>query len=400
MFPLKNQIMNYAWGDRAAIATLQGRDPGEEPEAELWMGAHPKAPSFVLMAGEWTPLDRMIMHGPPDQLLGERVARQFGRLPFLFKVLAAAKPLSLQAHPNLEQARAGFAREEGARVARHAPHRNYKDDNHKPELICALSQFEALCGFRPIDELRRLVAELNCSELAPWFGALAHCADEEEALRTCFSQLMQAPMAQQAALTRSAAERLEALGGHAEFGPMARWALRLNEAYPGDIGVVTSLMLNYVVLNPGEALYLPAGYLHAYLHGTGLELMANSDNVLRGGLTPKHVDVPELLSVLNFHGEPVRTLLPEKVNEGQLRYETPAPEFELWKHELGTGPQLIQASDGPEIIICTEGRAAHEDAESLTELLPGESAWVPAATVNYTLAGPGIVYRAIVPSRA
>lgn len=398
LFPLQNQIMNYAWGDRRAIAALQGREPGDEPEAELWMGAHPKAPSSALIAGEWLRLDRAIAEGPPARLLGERVAAHFGQLPFLFKVLAAARPLSLQAHPNLEQARAGFAREEAARVPRHAPHRNYKDDNHKPELICALSRFEALCGFRSVHELRLLVTTVNSAALAPWFDALWSGESDEIALRTCFTHLMQAPADERARLMHAVRERLSELLEHPEFGAAFGWALRLDQAYAEDVGVITSLMLNHVVLSPGEALYLPAGCLHAYLQGTGLELMANSDNVLRGGLTPKHVDVTELLGVLDFVGGPVHKLSPQRVSEGQLRYQTPAVEFELWKHELGPSPQSIDSSDGPEILICTEGRAAHETSESIIALLPGESAWVPAATSGYTLIGPGTVYRALVPS--
>ncbi len=396
MFPLDNQLMNYAWGSKESIAQLQGREPSEQPEAELWMGAHPKAPSSALVAGEWQSLDRLI-DDDPERLLGERVAQRFGRLPFLFKVLAAAEPLSLQAHPNLEQARAGFAREDAAGVPRNAPHRNYRDDNHKPELICALTPFEALCGFRSVSDLKTLVARLDSTELAPWFTALQEEASSERALRRCFAELMQAPPETQAALTSSVQSALERHQDDENYGEAFAWSLRLNEAYPGDVGVVTSLMLNHTVLQPGEALYLPAGNLHAYLRGTGLELMANSDNVLRGGLTPKHVDVPELLSVLVFDGGSADKHLPEEVSEGAWRYPTPAAEFELWKHDLAEASSPIPASDGPEILIAVNGKASYSTENCLVELLPGESAWFPAHKGDYQLSGPGTVYRAVVP---
>ncbi len=396
MYPLDNQVMNYAWGSKEAIAQLQGREPSEQPEAELWMGAHPKAPSTALVAGEWRPLDQLIAK-EPEKLLGKRVVDRFSRLPFLFKVLAAAEPLSLQAHPNLEQARAGFAREDAAGVPRTAPNRNYRDDNHKPELICALTPFEALCGFRSCDDLKELLGRLNCTELEPWLAPLYDGRPDSDALRACFSRLMQAPEQEQRELVSRGCDALAAAMEDELYAAAFTWALRLNEAYPADIGVITSLMLNHTVLAPGEALYLPAGNLHAYLCGTGLELMANSDNVLRGGLTPKHVDVPELLSVLVFEGGPVRKRLPTQVADGAWRYETPAAEFELWKHELGEGSFSIPASDGPEILIAVEGKASYRTEDCLVELLPGESAWFPAHAGTYELSGPATLYRATVP---
>lgn len=393
MFLLENKIMNYAWGSHAAIAELQGRSPSSVPEAELWMGAHPKAPSTAFAHGEWRPLTEMIAKAPVE-LLGENVALRFGQLPFLFKVLAAAKPLSLQAHPDLARAGAGFAEESAARVSLSSPHRNYKDKNHKPELICALSPFEALCGFRDPAKLADVLTVLANKKLSDCFVWRKHGSID---LEGSFRALMTTKPKKRARIVGTA---LAALAGRPTESPFENsfvWAERLAVAYPGDIGVLTSLMLNHIVLAPGESLYLPAGNLHAYLCGTGLELMANSDNVLRGGLTPKHVDVPELLRVLNFQGGPVEKRAPVQERPGQWRYQTPAAEFELWKLEIGESPMTITATGGPEILIVVEGTVTNRTAESIVELRPGDSALVPANAGDYELSGPAIGYRATVP---
>ncbi len=407
MIRLQNTIMNYAWGSRAAIAKLQGRRASRQPEAELWMGAHSKAPSRGLVRGDWHPLPALF-EAEPACWLGERVQRQFGQLPFLFKVLAAAEPLSLQAHPNLQQAKRGFEVEERRGVPIGADHRNYKDANHKPELICALTPFEALCGFRQRVQFEQLIASLQCPTLSGCLTEALANADDSMALEQCFRRLMQLPADEAKAVVAStvaAAQRILEQGKAPDVDPALispfvgalAWLPKLAKAYPGDIGVVVSLMLNHAVLEPGEALYLPAGNLHAYLCGTGLELMANSDNVLRGGLTPKHVDVPELLSVLVFEGRPVQKVRAQAVSDGCWRYVTPATEFELWKHDLGEAPVQIPVSDGPEIVIAVEGKARYRTDENLVELLPGESAFVPPSEAGYCLAGPAVVYRALVP---
>lgn len=393
--------MNYSWGSKTAIATLQGRAASREPEAELWMGAHPKAPSSALNHGEWQPLDRLIKSAP-KVTLGPEVHARHGRLPFLFKVLAAAEPLSLQAHPNMAQAKAGFAREDALGVPIAAPERNYRDDNHKPELICALTPFDALCGFRPALELHELFTQLGERALAPYAAPITALQggqlSESEVLSRVFSSLMRAPKSQQVILVETITMALRSRDRASRFEPSFACAQALAERYPEDVGVVTSLMLNHVTLAPGEALFLPAGNLHAYLSGMGLELMANSDNVLRGGLTPKHVDVDELISVLEFKGQHVQKVLPESCGTRLWRYPTPAHEFELCKIELDAKPLSIPASNGPEILIATEGKAVYQTSQYFVELLAGESAFLKARKKAYKLTGPGTVYRAIVPA--
>ncbi len=378
---LENVVQPYAWGSHEALAKLQGRPPSEQPEAELWMGAHPLAPSRTSRG----PLDELIRRGPNDEL-GEKVVERFGpRLPFLVKLLAAAQPLSLQAHPSLEQARAGFAREEAAKIPLGDPHRSYRDANHKPELLCALTPFHALCGFRELGATRLLLKSLGATALDPFWAPL-----EQEGLEACFKALMTAretwPASQQAA---AVAELKVAASRHGAAFPLeARWARRIAELYPEDLAVAATLLLNHLTLQPYQAIYLPAGNLHAYLDGFAVEVMAASDNVLRGGLTPKHVDVPELLSVLRFEAGPVRVLTAH--GEPEQVFETPAPEFRLSRWVV-TG-RVTPERRGPEILLCTAG----EVSLGGVVLKPGESAWVPASEGPYSLAGEGELFRATV----
>lgn len=389
---LENIVQPYAWGSRTALATLRGEAPSARPEAELWMGAHPGAPSRSLRAGAWVSLPDRIA-AAPDAELGRRVVGAFGReLPFLLKVLAAEEPLSLQAHPTLEQARAGFAAEEAAGVPRSAPHRNYKDPNHKPELICALGPFDALCGFRAIDELRELLSALGALDLLR--------ARLDEGVGPAFAALMDLGRDRDARVaavdaTLAACARLRDRGG--PFAEACGWALRLGAIHPGDVGVIGALMLNLVRLAPGEAIYLPAGNLHAYLHGVGVEIMASSDNVLRGGLTPKHVDVPELLRVLDFRAGPVEKVLPVAAGDGVLeRWSTPAREFALSRATLRGGSWSTPV-DAASIVLCTEGTLVARDAHDALTLRQGQSAFAPASGERLTLEGAGVAFLATVP---
>lgn len=380
-------VMPYAWGSRTAIASLTGRpSPSPGPEAELWMGAHPVAPSFVERDGARSSLRDVVARAPAREL-GERVFRELGgELPFLLKVLAAAEPLSLQAHPTLEQARAGFDDEERRGVPRDAPHRSYKDRSHKPELLCALTPFHALSGFRDVRDTVRLFDGLDVPELA---GVLAplRASPDATGLATTFRALMTMPPEVRVpaveATLRACARPAEA------FARERALALRLGELYPGDAGVVSALLLELVELAPGDAIHLGAGNLHAYVEGTGVEIMASSDNVLRGGLTKKHVDVPELLRTLDFGAGPATVLRPRHVDEHEAVYDTPAREFRLSRIVVRGGP-VTRAVGGPEILLVTEG-ALRADALSLPR---GASAFVPASTDGYTLSGEGAVFRA------
>ncbi|MEW5740349.1 MAG: mannose-6-phosphate isomerase, class I [Myxococcota bacterium] len=379
MLRLENPVQPYAWGSLTAIPELLGRAATGAPQAELWLGAHPSAPSQVVGdAG----LDAVIARAP-NALLGDAVVARFGpSLPFLLKVLAAAQPLSLQAHPSLAQAREGFAREEAAGIPRAAAHRNYKDANHKPELICALGTFHALCGFRKLADSVALFTGLG----EPLGERLS-----KEGLRAAFQHVMTLPAADQRALALSVTQAC-AQRPPRGFERECAWAVRLGNQYPGDVGVVGALLLNLVTLEEGDALFLPAGNLHAYLEGVGVELMANSDNVLRGGLTPKHVDVAELLRVLDFGDGPARVLRPTGAPEAI--YETPAPEFRLSRIDVA-GPVGLPRS-GPDILLVTKGEVELSCGGEVLDLAQGESVFVGADEGALTLDGQGRVFRAAV----
>jgi len=393
VYPLRNPIQNYAWGSRDALAKLRGAPaPTEKPEAELWMGAHPAAPSVALADGERSLLE--LTETEPERALGAAVLRTFqGRFPFLLKILAASEPLSLQAHPTQEQAREGFAREEAEGIPRDAPNRNYKDENHKPELIAALTPFSALVGFREVATTLRLFERLAVEALNPFVRALSE-QPESRGLRSFFELAMTAEPTERARFAHDAlgaCRRLAGAGG--EFEKELAWAVRIGEKYPGDSGLVVALALNLVELAPGDAIYLPAGNLHSYLRGTGVEIMASSDNVLRGGLTPKHVDVPELLAVLDFRSGPAE-LVPVDTRGPELRYRTPAPDFALSRFDLSDGAATVRPVNGPEIVVVTHGAATVRRGTESVALKSGDSAFVPAERGDYSLEGTGSVFRA------
>ena len=355
---LDNPVRAYAWGSRTVIAELLGQPvPSPHPQAELWLGAHPAATSTVRTGdGDGDRLCDVVSADPEGVLGPDRHERWSGRLPFLLKILAADEPLSLQAHPSLAQAVDGYARENAAGIAVDAPDRNYRDANHKPELICALTEFAALVGFREPERTLELLTALDVPELAGYAELLAGqpCPDGLRALFTTWITLPQTLLDTLVPALQEGAVRLAA--ADTPFRDDARTLLELSERYPGDAGVLAALLLNRVTLAPGEALYLPAGNLHAYLSGAGVELMANSDNVLRGGLTPKHVDVPELLRVLDFAAPPppVRA----GAAEGDwLRYDTPAEEFLLRRWEVGERAKAPVPGRGARIMLCTAGSA-------------------------------------------
>lgn len=388
------KVMPYAWGSRSAIAELTGRaTPTAEPEAELWMGAHPMAPSRLARGGTTATLAEVIAKDP-ERELGASIAKEFGpRLPFLLKVLAAAEPLSIQAHPSMAQARAGFDEEEKKGVPRDAAHRNYKDSSHKPELLCALTPFDALCGFRAIPKTIELFERLGVRALDDKLAPLRKDRDAAGLAET-FRLIMTTPELERMPMVDAVVEACATSGD--AFAKERAWAMRLAALYPGDVGVVSALLLNLVHLEPGDAVYLGAGNLHAYLEGTGVEIMASSDNVLRGGLTKKHVDVPELMKVLDFVAGPVEPLRPRQVDDVERVYETPAREFRLSVIDLRSrAGGVTRDLFGPEILLVTSGAARLGD----TMMGKGRAAFVPACVRKYTLEGDGVVYRAAVGQR-
>lgn len=397
IYRLKNKIQEYEWGSRTNIAELMGKPaPSDKPQAELWMGAHSKAPSRVNLNGQWLSLETAIDDNPAG-ILGQTTAARFAnKLPYLFKVLAAAKPLSIQAHPNLVQAKKGFKRENDDGIPLDAPRRNYKDNNHKPEILCALKPFQALCGFRKIEEILLNMDHWCRLEMAAEIKNL-EINSTSAGLQEFFEVLMTMDSDRKNRVIR---EVLHSAHRRPKEDPLRKAILSLYQEYPSDIGVLAPLYLNLVQLNPGEAMYLPAGQLHAYIEGLGMELMANSDNVLRGGLTPKHVDVPELLKTLTFEGQDVEKLSPEKVRTGELAYTTPAREFVLSiisvKADL---PFLSGTNRSVEILLCTDGDLVIKNSgsgETLT-LARGMSVMIAAALEKYSVEGEGILYKATVP---
>jgi mannose-6-phosphate isomerase len=398
---LHNAVRPYAWGSRTAIAELLGKPvPAPHPEAELWMGAHPGGPSLLVEpdGDERSLLD--VLAADPDGQLGPALAARWGgRLPFLLKVLAADEPLSLQAHPSAAQAAEGYAREEAAGIPRDAKNRNYPDPTAKPELICALTEFHALAGFAPPDRTVRLLRGLDTPGLTHYTELLAGQPDAD-GLRALFTTWITLP---QQALDQLLPQLLDScvrqVKERGEFDLECRTVLELGEAYPGDAGVLAAVLLNRIVLKPGEAIFLPAGNPHAYLRGTGIEILANSDNVLRCGLTPKHVDVPELLRVLDFSYGQMPVQRGDEVAPHHFAYPTPAQEFELSRLEWAASGDPVRIDHtGPQVLICIEGAVTLRRADGVElPLRRGESAWLAAADPAVDVVpsdGPAAVFRA------
>jgi mannose-6-phosphate isomerase len=373
---LDNPVRPYAWGSATEIPRLLGVEPTGRPQAELWMGAHPAAPSRLRSGGSL--LNRI--EADPDGQLSAPVVRRFGpRLPFLMKIIAAERPLSLQAHPNRAQARAGFADEQQRGVPLDSPERSYVDPNHKPELVRALTPFEALCGFRAIPATLDLLARLNTPVLGKYVDAL-RARPDSDGLREVVTGLLTVPADRRRRLVDAVVAACAA-GTEPEFAT----AVELGTAYPGDPGVVIALLLNRIRLEPGEALFLAAGNLHCYLRGTAVEVMANSDNVLRGGFTAKHVDVPELLRIMDVSDGPAPVLAPV-AHGARLVYRPAVPDFRLESYELGAAVPV--PGDGPRIVLTVAGEAVLRAGASTLTLPRGASAWVPAGLPT-TAAGHG-----------
>lgn len=391
MYRLTNTIRDYAWGSSGAISDLLGATPTGKPEAEMWLGAHPSAPSQTTSTGAQTlrGLDELIA-ADPQGLLGPEVAQKYGQLPFLVKVLAAGKPLSIQVHPSAEQASDGFAAENAAGLPADAPHRNYRDSSHKPEMICALTDFAALSGFRSpaqsailFRNLGAVLAEQHAQTCERIAVLLSH-PDEATALSsTC--QYLLGDLQEPGQLVAAAVAAIQANPELAENISLAELP-KINEHYPNDIGVIVSLLLNLVVLAPGQAIYLDAGNVHAYLRGLGVEVMANSDNVLRGGLTPKHIDVPELLRITRFEALGVPFLEPVSTMFGQQIFMPPFAEFQLQHIELAdtaddidmAGGDVPIAANGPVIVLCVEGEMTIDTPRGDELLRRGDSLFIAA----------------------
>lgn len=391
LFKLKNEIKNYAWGSQDAFKTLfHYKNDTNIPQAELWMGTHSAGVSKIQNEKDTEyPLDELISSNP-EYYLGDRVAKYHSGLPFLFKALAADKPLSIQVHPNKHQAELGFLKENRQNIALNAPNRNYKDANHKPELVYALTPFEALNGFRPINEILHYFSLFSIPSLQKEIKQLSHQPTAEQ-LKLFFKSLLTLSGDQKRAVIQ---ELLSATDMHAD--PIASLIQRLAKEYPEDTGIFMPMILNVVELRPGQAMYLDAMTPHAYLRGVALEIMASSDNVLRAGLTPKHIDVNELLLNTKFETKSQTTLLTQPVQkENQVFFPVPIEDFKfsIIQSDSASRQQTIM---GPEILFCLSGNITIKTGEEHCTLMPGDSLFVAAAAKHYCYSGKGQLARAFI----
>jgi mannose-6-phosphate isomerase len=369
---LGGEEKNYDWGSTNLIQDRFQLGEPNQPVAEIWFGTHPAGESIAAESRK-----------PLSELIGKK-------LSFLAKFLAAGSPLSIQVHPTKEQAIAGFAREQALGLKLTDPNRNYRDQLHKPEILVALSSFSALCGFRTVSELQEIF--LAFSENEERFGSLARNLAAGYSLEQIFTELLQDTKL--AARFSKTVGEAELSGDYQNLASKARdLALSLLEKYPGDTGAMVALMLNHLVLKPGEAIFAPAGNLHAYLSGLGVEVMAASDNVIRGGLTPKHIDQAELLTITDFR-ELIEPLVePVKRAEGFFEYQVAASEFRLYRAEL-TGSNLLADLDLPAgaMVICTAGEVAVSTSLEEREVLSkGEVVYLSEAN-KFSLSGSGSAF--------
>ncbi|MFG6652911.1 mannose-6-phosphate isomerase [Scandinavium sp. M-37] len=386
MQKLINSVQNYAWGSHTALTDLYGiANPDNLPMAELWMGAHPKSSSKITDASGQVRSLRDVIDADKATLLGREVADRFGELPFLFKVLCADNPLSIQVHPNKKASEEGFAKENAAGIPLDAAERNYKDPNHKPELVFALTPFLAMNAFREFSDIVSLLQPVSGAHTS-----IAHFLQEPNAER--LSQLFAS------LLNMQGDEKSRALGVlkaalNSQQGEPWETIRFIAQFYPDDSGLFSPLLLNVVKLNPGEAMFLFAETPHAYLQGTALEVMANSDNVLRAGLTPKYIDIPELVANVKFTPKPAAELLTQPSQHGaELDFPIPVDDFAFSLHDLSTqGADVAQQSAA--ILFCLEGEAVLQKGEQQLVLKPGESAFVSANESPVSLSGVGRIAR-------
>ncbi|WP_024557647.1 mannose-6-phosphate isomerase [Franconibacter pulveris 1160] len=386
MKKLINSVQNYAWGSKTALTDLYGiANPQNQPMAELWMGAHPKSSSKIQDEAGDTRSLRDVIEADKPALLGQHVAERFGELPFLFKVLCADQPLSIQVHPNKQASEEGFARENAAGIPLDAAERNYKDPNHKPELVFALTPFLAMNAFREFSEIVSLLQPVSGAHTA-----IAHFLENPNAER--LSELFASLLNMQGEEKSRALAVLKAAVASQQGEPWQTITF-IEQFYPDDSGLFSPLLLNVVKLNPGEAMFLFAETPHAYLQGVALEVMANSDNVLRAGLTPKYIDIPELVANVKFVGKPAGELLTQPVKqESALDFPIPVADFAFSLHDLSTHETPL-AQQSAAILFCVEGEAVLRRGDERLVLKPGESAFVAANESPVAASGVGRLAR-------
>jgi mannose-6-phosphate isomerase len=386
MQKMHNNVQNYAWGSIDALSNLYGiANPQGKPMAELWMGAHPKSSSSVTDEEGQTLALREVIAADLEGNLGHKVAQRFGELPFLFKVLCAEQPLSIQVHPSKSAAIVGFDKENQAGIPLDAAERNYKDPNHKPELVFALTPFAAMNGFRELTDIQSL--------LQPVAGAHPDIASfllhpDVEHLQTLFAALLS-----MSGESKSLALDILKNALATQHGEPWDTIRNIAQYYPDDSGLFSPLLLNVITLQPGQGMFLYAETPHAYLNGVALEVMANSDNVLRAGLTPKYIDIPELLANLKFEAKAADTLLTQPVQRGnELSFPIPVEDFAFSLHNLSAAPQPM-SQDSAAIIFCLEGQTILDKGQQQVVLHPGESCYIPANESPVTASGNGRIAR-------
>jgi mannose-6-phosphate isomerase len=395
LFRLVGKVQHYAWGGYSYIPQLLGIPEGKEPSAEYWMGAHPSAPSAIHLNGDTLTLDQLIGRQPAETI-GAPVWERFKELPYLFKILDVREMLSIQVHPTKAEAEKGFARENAAGIPLNAPHRNYKDANHKPEIMVALSEFWLLHGFLPEDKLAKVL------DTVPEFNSLKGVY-EKEGYYGLYKSVMEMPQDQVNTFLRPLAERVLPAykEGKLQKSDPAFWAGRAIDNDPQglerlDRGIFSIYFFNIVQTQPGEGVFQDAGIPHAYLEGQNVELMANSDNVLRGGLTPKHIDVPELLKHTRFEAVHPHILKGEPAaNPAEKVYPSPAPDFVVSQISLQPGAIYENTSKAAEILLLLQGSAVISGSNRL-DLQKGQSVFV-AAGETYRIEGEALLYKATVP---
>ena len=380
---ITNTARDYAWGSHSLIPDYFGLPATGKPMAEVWFGTHDGSLATVV--------------GHPEQTLLAAIGGK--PLPFLLKILAAEAPLSIQAHPNSAQAQAGFARENAAGVPLSAFERNYKDDRHKPEMLVALTEFEALCGFLEIDAAFELLTSLQAVSkqlLAEQLGIWAQGIAENRNYASVFGLISSLNGEALVELQLQLESAFSNLGPDSEFAERGLMIAKLHALHPGDRGVLLALLMNHLWLRPNEAIFLPAGNIHAYLGGLGVEVMAASDNVLRGGLTPKHIDVPELEKVLDFSPCAEPRSVPKALATGLFEYPAAVDDFLLYRAELSGSTVMAELNlPASAIVLCTAGEISLSNSIAETQLLRrGEAAFIAKDAKSFSLAGSGTVFLA------
>ncbi|MBK8459065.1 MAG: mannose-6-phosphate isomerase, class I [Micropruina sp.] len=389
---LHGTLQRYTWGTVDAIPAILGREPDGTPVAEYWLGAHESSPS-ILPGIHNLPLSEHVAQR--HEILGQKPLAAFGaQLPFLMKILSANQPLSIQAHPSREQAQEGWARENRENVPLHSPERTYRDAWPKPEIMIAVEEFHTLAGFRDPIETAEIFRGLGVADsLGSVIGPLTE-RKGPAALAEVFLDVLSLDGDRRLLVNEVAVAALQHRDDDGPVGEAARTVLELDEHFPSDPGILAALLMNRLVLRPGEALFVPAGEMHAHLRGTGIEVMANSDNVIRGGLTSKHIDVEELIRVVHFVPTVPEVITPRRTRPGVLKYLTPCSEFEVWRLDLSSQPEPIRipGRGSARILLNIEGTATISHVGETLALNKGEAAFISAEDQDLQITGHGDVY--------